>query len=73
MNIETKNEEFEQFKELYIKYCESRNCLDWHCYNCRIADNFRLIFEYKEEYLPWQKVYCKKEQRCSMCGAIVNI
>ena len=72
MNRKTKDEEFEQFKELYIKYCESRNCQDWRCYNCRIADNFRLIFEHKEEYLPWQEKYNKKETKCSMCGATVN-
>ena len=77
MDRKIKDEEFEQFKELYIKYCKSRNCEYWHCYNCRIADTFKLIFYfhegiYEEKSLPWQVEPEKKETRCSMCRACKN-
>lgn len=65
-------EEFEQFKELYIKYCEGRNCEYWKCYNCRIADTFKLIFYfgegiYGENRLPWQVEPQKEKTGCSIC------
>ena len=76
MNRKTKDEEFEQFKELYIKYCKSRNCEYWRCYNCRIADAFKLIFYSPEGIydaeVPWLVKPEKKKTRCSMCKECKN-